>query len=146
MKKGQSVDKIAKQLNKVIGMDRTSAYRAARTAITNAENVARLDAMREADEFYGIKYDKVWIATLDDRTRTSHRVINGERIPYDQEFSNGLMFPADDSGDPEEVYNCRCTLGWAIAGIDADIPEGPDGMGKLEWSAKKPISKPYPRW
>lgn len=145
MKKGHSVDKIAKRLHKVTKMDRIASYRAVRTGVTCAENEARIDAMRDASRM-GIEYDKIWQATMDDRTRTSHRVINGERVPYDAYFSNGLYEPADPDGDPSEVYNCRCTLLWAPAGIEVDVEQGPDGMGKLEWSAQKPVSKPYPRW
>lgn len=145
MKKGQSVDKIARKLHKVTNMDRVSAYRAVRTGVTCAENEARIDAMYEAENL-GIPYDKIWLATMDDRTRVSHRVINGERVPWNEFFSNGLYEPADPSGEPEEVYNCRCRLLWAPAGVDMEVPQGPDGMGKLEWSAQKPVSKPYPKW
>jgi hypothetical protein len=35
----------------------------------------------------------------------------------DKPFSNGLMFPGDWRGRPEEVYNCRCTLGAEIIGF-----------------------------
>ena len=146
LKKGQSIDNIARTLHKVTNMDRTAAYRAARTGVTAAENMGRVDAMMAAQEM-GIKYDKVWYATLDDRTRTSHRVMHGERVPCDEYFSNGLFEPADPDGEPEEVYNCRCTLLWVPSEqLAFDIEEGPDGMGKLEWSAQKPVSKPYPRW
>lgn len=146
MKKGHSVDKIAKRLHKVTKMDRVAAYRTVRTAVTCAENEARIDAMMDAQDKLGIAYDKIWYATLDDRTRVSHRVIHGERVPCDAYFSNDMFEPGDPNGPDEEVYNCRCTLLWAPAGMPMDIEEGPDGMGKLEWSAQKPVSKPYPRW
>lgn len=145
MKKGKSVDDIARKLHKVTNMDRVSAYRAVRTGVTCAENEARIDAMYEAAKM-GIEYDKVWYATLDDRTRTSHRIMHGERVPRDGYFSNDLFEPADPAGDPEEVYNCRCTLLWVPAGIQMDIEDSPEGMGNLEWVATKPVSKPYPRW
>ena len=101
--------------------------------------------MYEAEEL-GIKYDKIWMAVLDARTRTSHRVVNGERIPVDEYFSNGLFRPADPDGEPAEVYNCRCTLGGSPEGVPMEIAEAPAGMGKLEWQGEKPVSKPYPRW
>lgn len=145
MKKGHSVDKIAKNLHQVTNMDRVSSYRAVRTGVTSAENEARIDAMYEAEEL-GIKYDKIWMAVLDARTRTSHRVLNGERIPVDEYFSNGLFRPADPDGEPAEVYNCRCTLGGSPEGVPMEIAEAPAGKGKLEWTGEKPVSKPYPRW
>lgn len=145
MKKGHSVDKIARNLHEVTNMDRVSAYRATRTGVTSAENEARIDAMYEAEEL-GIKYEKIWMAVLDARTRTSHRVVNGERIPLDEYFSNGLFRPADPDGEPAEVYNCRCTLGGSPEGVPMEIAEAPAGKGRLEWQGEKPVSKPYPRW
>ena len=136
MKKGHSVDKIARNLHEVTNMDRVSSYRAVRTGVTSAENEARIDAMYEAEEL-GIKYDKIWMAVLDARTRTSHRVVNGERIPVDEYFSNGLFRPADPDGEPAEVYNCRCTLGGSPEGVPMEIAEAPAGMGKLEWQGER---------
>ena len=37
-------------------------------------------------------------------------------IPYDEPFPNELMYPSDPDGDPEEVYNCRCSMGARIRG------------------------------
>lgn len=145
MKKGKSIDKIARELNRVTKMDRVSCYRAARTGVTSAENMARIDSMFEAEEM-GIGMDKIWIAALDARTRTSHRVIHGQRIPCTEYFSNGLFYPADPDGEPAEVYNCRCTLGGIPIGVAMDLKDAPSGMGNLEWAAQKPESKPYPVW
>ena len=145
MKKGHSVDKIAKKLYKVTDLDGVSAYRTVRTGVTRAENEARIDAMYEAQEL-GIKYDKIWIATLDARTRTSHRVLHGERVPCEEYFSNELFEPADPDGDPAEIYNCRCSLGWAPAGASMEMSEAPVGMSRRGWEEQKPISKPYPKW
>lgn len=52
---------------------------------------------------------KQWDAALDSRTRDSHARLDGEIRELDEKFSNGLMFPGDPSGRPEEVINCRCT-------------------------------------
>lgn len=145
MKKGHSVDKIAKKLYKVTDLDGVSAYRTARTGVTRAENEARIDAMYEAQEL-GIKYDKIWIATLDARTRTSHRILHGERVPCEEYFSNELFEPADPDGDPAEIYNCRCSLGWSPAGVSMEMSEAPMGMSRRGWEEQKPISKPYPKW
>jgi SPP1 gp7 family putative phage head morphogenesis protein len=142
MKKGESIPKIAKRVQKVTGMDRKAAVRTARTAVTAAESKARLDSMFDA-EAEGIYMTKRWYATKDSRTRTSHRIIDGEEVPIDQEFSNGLMYPADPDGDPAEVYNCRCTLMGVPEGIDLlSLPQAPFGMGRLEWIGQKPRSKP----
>src|SRR5699024_7451549 len=90
-------------------MNRSSAVRAARTAITSAENAGRMDSYKAASDM-GIKVRKRWVATKDDRTRKSHRRMDGETVDWDKPFSNGLMYPGDPSGPGAEVYQCRCTL------------------------------------
>ena len=66
----------------------------------------------------GIDIMRVWMATKDDRTRNSHKEIDGEKRPVGKAFSNGCMFPGDPSARPAEVYNCRCTFVASVDGID----------------------------
>ena len=106
---GESVDKIAARLQNVTDMNESAAIRNARTMTTNAENAGRVDSMREAEEL-GLEYEKQWMSTHDERTRESHAMIDGESVPLDEKFSNGLEWAGDPSGDPSEVYNCRCSV------------------------------------
>lgn len=107
--RGQSVQDIASELmNRIQGINYNSAIRAARTAITSAENAGRQDSYAAAAKL-GIQVRKRWVATLDGDTRKSHRRLDGETVDWDKPYSNGLMYPGDRRGKPEEVYNCRCT-------------------------------------
>lgn len=106
---GKSIPDIAKNLQRVTGMDENAAIRNARTAMTGAQNAGRLDSMKRAAA-RGIGVKKGWLATLDHVTRDSHVDLDGEVVEIDKMFSNGLMYPGDASGRPEEVYNCRCRL------------------------------------
>ena len=106
---GESMDKIAKRLRNVQEMNKTQAIRSARTIVTGAENKGRQDSYARA-EADGIILQKEWISTNDSRTRHSHAVLDGAIVDQDKKFDNGLMYPGDPSGRPEEVYNCRCTL------------------------------------
>lgn len=106
---GESMDKIAKRLRNVQEMNRTQAIRSARTIVTGAENKGRQDSYARA-EADGIILQKEWLATNDGRTRHSHAALDGVTVDQDKKFDNGLMYPGDPSGRPEEVYNCRCTL------------------------------------
>ena len=102
--------KYAKQMSRELERkNRNAAIRNARTLTTCAENAGRFDSYIQAESM-GVSLEKTWLATDDNRTRKSHREINGETVPIKEEFSNGLMYPADPMGAPEEVYNCRCTL------------------------------------
>lgn len=113
---GESVHQIANRLENVIGMNANSAIRNARTMTTSAENKGRLDSYKQAIED-GIIMTKIWMATNDDRTRESHAELDGEEVQVDEAFSNGLMYPGDPNGEPEEVYNCRCTMVTSIKGF-----------------------------
>lgn len=106
---GESMDKIAKRLRNVQEMNKTQAIRSARTIVTGAENKGRQDSYARADAD-GIILQKEWVSTNDGRTRHSHAALDGAIVDQDKKFDNGLMYPGDPSGRPEEVYNCRCTL------------------------------------
>lgn len=125
---GEDIRKIAKRV--ALGTskkDRNAAVRNARTATTNAENAGRSDSYKRAKEM-GIKMMQVWLATLDGRTRDSHRSLDGEKIPvgdkwHHPKFSNGLRFPADPQGAAHEVWNCRCTLIAEVEGVDYNLTD-----------------------
>ena len=106
---GESMDKIAKRLRNVQEMNKTQAIRSARTIVTGAENKGRQDSYARA-EADGIILQKEWLATNDGRTRHSHAVLDGAIVDQDKKFDNGLMYPGDPNGRPEETWNCRCTL------------------------------------
>lgn len=106
---GEHPTKIANRFFRVMGSNHTAAIRNARTSVTSAQNGGRYDSYVKAGEM-GMELQKEWIATMDSRTRSSHGALDGERVPYDEAFSNGLMYPADPDGAPEEVYNCRCSM------------------------------------
>lgn len=110
------MDKIAKRIMNVQEMNKTQAIRSARTIVTGAENKGRQDSYARA-EADGIILERTWLATNDSRTRHSHAVLDGETKPIDTPFSNGLMYPGDPNGRPEEVWNCRCTVAAVVKGF-----------------------------
>lgn len=113
--KGESTGKIAQRFLNVMESNEHAAIRNARTAITSAQNAGCMATFERAAKM-GIKVQKKWLATLDSRTRDSHRDMDGETVDWDDRFSNGLLMPGDASGDPAEVYNCRCSMERARAG------------------------------
>lgn len=111
---GESIPKIAKRLSEVVpNRNAKQMVLHARTAMTGAQNGGRMERFKEA-EALGIKFKKVWIATLDSRTRDRHADLDGQAVKPDEYFDSGkfrIMFPGDPSGEPSTVWNCRCTLG-----------------------------------
>jgi hypothetical protein len=60
---------------------------------------------------------KTWLATNDDRTRETHRLAEGQVQSIDQPFNVGgsaLQFPGDPHGEPGEIINCRCSVGYDL--------------------------------
>lgn len=107
IKKGESIPNLAKRVQSVSNRSRNSAITTARTETTRIMNKGREDAYRRAESL-GIKVARRWNATADSRVRDSHAAIDGEIVGMDEPFSNGLLFPGDLNGPPEEVINCRC--------------------------------------
>ena len=106
---GEPVSAIAERLRNVTNMNEASSMRNARTMVTSAECKGRQDSYYRATAD-GIIMKKVWMAVNDEHTRTSHAELNGEEVDVDDTFGNELMYPGDPSGEPSEVYNCRCTM------------------------------------
>lgn len=79
----------------------------ARTEGHRIQQTSTADAQRAAKD-KGADVVKQWDATLDGKTRESHRRVDGEIRELDEKFSNGLMYPGDPSGGAAEVVNCRC--------------------------------------
>lgn len=132
---GESIPESAARLRRVVGMNYNSSVRSARTAITAAENMGRQRSFERAEEM-GIGLQKQWLATLDKRTRDTHRKLDGETIPVKEIFWNGCEYPGDPDGEPAEVMNCRCTLITEIDGIDqSDLPRNSklEDMSYDEW-------------
>lgn len=113
IKLGEGVDKLQKRIRRVSDRNKNSAKLIARTESTRITNSSRLDALDEAKRL-GVDFNKVWMATHDSRTREYHAHIDGEVVGADEKFSNGMQYPGDPAGGPENVCNCRCTLSVVI--------------------------------
>jgi len=94
----------------------------ARTETCTASNAGAMMAAKTT----GLKYDKVWIAARDNRTRRiprdahDHLHMDGVTIPYEDLFQvNGIhgveqmLQPGDrkHGADAGNICNCRCTVG-----------------------------------
>lgn len=120
---GESMDKIAKRILPIVDNNRKAAIRNARTMVTGAENRGRLDSYKQLEND-GLILNKVWMATPDGRTRDWHVDMDGQEVPIDQYFIDGLgnelEYPGDPMGAPESVYNCRCTMITNVQGFRHD--------------------------
>ena len=144
---GESVPNMAKRLMSVFGMDERASIKAARTSFTSAENAGRVHSYKRAQGL-GIALQQEWLATLDLRTRMTHRLLDGQRVQVGGYFEPEgygskyrVRFPGDPQGLPEMVWSCRCTLVASVAGVDVSDAERwsrlPEGMTYDEWKGVK---------
>ena len=118
---GKSIKGMADDLQtRIPTMNRDSAIRTARTAVTNAQNAGRMDSYVAAAKM-GIDMEREWVSALDSRTRPEHAEADGQVVGVDEPFIVGgekLMFPGDRSGSGWNIYNCRCTQIAKVKGVD----------------------------
>ena len=143
---GKSIKGMADDLQRhITTMNRDSAIRTARTAVTGAQNAGRMDSYAAAQKM-GIKLKRGWVTTLDGRTRHAHAMLDGQQADIDKPFkADGyeIMFPGDTSAPGYLVYNCRCTLIAVVEGIDTSggLRRTRDGlipnMTYAQWEASK---------
>ena len=123
--------------NSAIEKNRNSASMHNSGMGTDAENKARLDGMHRAEDM-GNSITKIWISTLDNRTRDAHAYRDGEEIALDDEFAPGLTRPRDPNGAPEEICNCRCSLKYGVGQSKGKTRSS--RLGTVTGSYKKPSS------
>lgn len=118
---GESNRQIAAGLReRLTNMSVTSAIRAARTAVTAAENGGRTASYQQAEDM-GIELTREWLSTRDGRTRPEHGKADGQSVGAKEPFTVGgekLMFPGDASlgASGWNLYCCRCAVKAKIKG------------------------------
>ncbi len=85
-------------------MGRSAATTIASWAITEATHQAISGG---APRVVGRIVEKEWVTGAN--ARPSHASMNGERVPIDADFSNGMRWPGEDTGDPDENCGCNCS-------------------------------------
>jgi SPP1 gp7 family putative phage head morphogenesis protein len=144
---GETSPQIAKRIAQTTGeRSYTSAVRNARTAYTGAQNAGRIEGLHQAQSL-GIKVQKKWMATLDNRTRDAHADLDGQVRDVDEPFDSELGpidYPGDPTADPSLVYNCRCTLVYVYPEYPSEMQRRDNETGEIvgdmtyrEWEAMK---------
>lgn len=100
---------IARNIRNASSAPLSNCYRIARTEGHRIQQASAADA-RNAAKKKGADVLKQWDATLDGRTRDTHRLLDGQIRETDELFeANGKKAMEPGSfGDPAEDCNCRC--------------------------------------
>lgn len=103
---GESNVQLANRIEKTMKSRRASKYTIARTEVIGSLNGGMDEGFNQNDD---IVEGKEWATAEDEHVREMHAFMDGEVVGVKQSFSNGLQYPGDPNGAPEEVINCRCT-------------------------------------
>lgn len=108
--RGAGYAEVAKQIGELTEANYKQALRIARTEGGRVQSTVKQKAYEDA-EAMGIKLEKQWMSTLDEKTRTSHQELDGQRAEIKEQFEfEG--YKADGPklfGVPWLDINCRCT-------------------------------------
>lgn len=108
--KGEGYAKVAKRVGELTEANYKQSLRIARTEGGRVQSAAKQKSYEDA-ETMGIKIEKQWMSTLDEKTRTSHQEIDGQRVGVNEKFTvDGKQ--ADGPrlfGVAGLDINCRCT-------------------------------------
>jgi hypothetical protein len=108
IREGRSLDKHDKELRKEFtDMTNNELRRISKTETHSVYQQSKHEALLQGNAPY-----KRWIHgnVPIGPPREWHEDMDGEVVPVDEPFSNGLMYPGDPDGDAEEVINCGCDM------------------------------------
>ncbi len=104
-------EEMTRNIASLSNIPRNNAARIARTEAHRIQNKATADAQRKA-KAKGAEVVKQWDASLDGKTRDTHRQLDGQIRELDEPFEVAGMeaMQPGDFGNPAEDCNCRCCL------------------------------------
>src|SRR5262245_12220973 len=94
---GESIPKLRDRIAATAGLAYPRAEVIARTEVISAANQGSLASMKTA----GLEATKTWVATMDDRTRPTHIIADGQTVGLSEFFVVGgtyLTVPGDPAG------------------------------------------------
>lgn len=129
---GQMYGEISRNIASWARIPKNNAMRIARTEAHRIQIKATSDAQHRAKD-KGADVVKQWDASLDGKTRSKHRKLDGQIRELDEPFEaegDKVMMPGA-FGDPADDCNCRCALlqraRWAL------------GNDYTKWSKDAPV-------
>ena len=116
---GEAYGTAARRIKERMDVGATNVIRIAQTEMHRTRQQAKLDSMEEGAKA-GVVVKKMWVATIDDRTRDSHQELDGVTIDLDEDFEGeeGSGPAPGMLGSAEEDINCRCTMIEVVDGFE----------------------------
>jgi SPP1 gp7 family putative phage head morphogenesis protein len=124
LSQGKSYAQMIKDLRKALDTTYANALRILRTEGQTAINAGQYNAyLRALDQ--GVEGKRVWVATLDGRTRDQHAAMDGKSTNNDGEYRmpNGELtpYPTWEGLSAGNRINCRCSERFEIEGYEPQL-------------------------
>jgi len=121
LNQGASYSQIAREIVSLTDRSYSSSLRVAATETHRIQTMAFEDSLGLLDDV-GADYGKMWVASLDSKTREDHQSMDGVEADGDGIFTlpDGSAGPGPGlTGEASQDINCRCT---AVAIINGQKP------------------------
>jgi SPP1 gp7 family putative phage head morphogenesis protein len=151
--RGDSYSTMSKRVRDIFGGNAYNAERAIRTETHRVMVQGSIDSYDQAEEL-GVKSRRMWVSTLDDRTRpvkkqiADHRIMDGKYADKNGYFtlSNGAKTKGPGlSGYADQDINCRCRVIAVVVGYEPDVRREKGGkvipfMTYEEWKELRKVA------
>lgn len=121
---GDTYSTMAKRLKKELEVSNSKARTIIRTESARVHARAKEESL-DAIAKEGVRMEKTWLSSQDERVRSSHADMNGVTIPYEDDFELPGGYRAKGPMDARlpagEVINCRCILTVELARDDRAV-------------------------
>lgn len=118
--RGQSMRGMMAGVRDAMDISASDAMRIARTESHRARQEGHLRATERGREL-GVKMTRVWVASLDDRTRSSHAQLDGVEEKDWRLAGIKPEYPGDPMLPAEESINCRCDTYDKVEGYEPEV-------------------------
>lgn len=121
-RKGKGYAWVAKNVAEQTEANYKQALRIARTEGGRVQSTATQRSYKEAEE-KGVQLEKMWMATLDKKTRHQHQILDGQTVGVDEPFNFG-GYEAEGPrlfGVAGLDINCRCTTVAVVNGLSPAV-------------------------
>lgn len=138
--RGKGYAVVAKNVAEQTEASYKQALRIARTEGGRVQSESKQQAYRAAERS-GVDLQKMWMATLDKKTRHSHQELDGQTVDVREEFHfNGYYAKGPRLfGRASLDINCRCTTVAVVNGIKPELRKDGESKGVIDY-------KSYQEW
>lgn len=136
--KGETYGTMSKRLKETFEGDAAKSMRVVRTEGHRVAEAAKHDSAEHATK-NGVIMKKEWNSSQDERVRSSHKHLDGTKLPIDEDFQgkHGSGPAPGQLGHPAEDIHCRCFSTYSVETIEKPDAKELEDMTFEEWKKER---------